>query len=289
MKRISLLAKVSALLGVAIMVSSCVSIGKTQKRDKDVEYPETLHTLDLETGPQHYAIRQTTASEKAPLLFFVHGSPGTWDGFSGYLRSDSLASSYEMISVDRPGFGESRGGKPERSLIVQSESILEVVKKHKGDRPVILVGHSFGGPVIAQIAILAPELIDGLVFVAASVDPDLEKKKWFQVPANWFLFRWMVPQGLDVANQEILALKKELIRMEKDWDKIKTPVSIVHGDKDKLVPIGNVDFMTAHLEHTSVELFLKEGMNHFVPWNNPQLLLAGIQSVAERIADRDNN
>lgn len=259
-----------------------MSIGKTQKRDKNVEYPESLHTLDLESGPQHYALRESNSDTKAPLVVFVHGSPGTWDAFSEYLRSDSLPSLYAMISVDRPGFGESRGGKPERSLIVQSESILEVVKKHKEGRDVILVGHSFGGPVIAQMAILEPDLIDGLVFVAASVDPDLEKKKWFQVPANWFLFRWMVPQGLDVANQEILALKKELIRMEPDWDKIKVPVSIVHGDKDKLVPIGNVDFMTAHLEHTSVELFLKEGMNHFVPWNNRQLLLDSIQSVIDR-------
>ncbi len=49
--------------------------------------------------------------------------------------------------------------------------ILELVVNQK----TILVGHSLGGPVIARTAMDYPDLVDGLILVGGSIDPEMEK------------------------------------------------------------------------------------------------------------------
>jgi pimeloyl-ACP methyl ester carboxylesterase len=190
------------------------------------EFPHAVKTLSTVEGPIEYV---EMGSGKQATLVFVHGSPGGWHAFVDVLREKEIQKTYTMVAVDRPGYGGSSAGQPERSLAKQAARIMAVVKKVRATAPVILIGHSYGGPVIAKMAKSSPELIDGLVLVAASVDPDLEKTKWFQLVANWRVFRWLLPDMLDVCNQEILALKSELEAFKKYWQQIKIPTAIVHG------------------------------------------------------------
>ncbi|HEY5692223.1 MAG TPA: alpha/beta hydrolase [Cyclobacteriaceae bacterium] len=46
--------------------------------------------------------------------------------------------------------------------------------KNKNARPIILIGHSLGGTVIARMTMDSPELVDGVVMVAPSIDPEIE-------------------------------------------------------------------------------------------------------------------
>lgn len=119
-----------------------------------------------------------TGNDEKPTLFFVHGSPGSWDAFKEYLKDSLLLKKYRMIAIDRPGFGYSNFGQAE-DLQTQSNRINAFLKTKDNRRPIILVGHSMGGPVIAKMATLSPDRYKALVIIAGSIDPDAEK------PENW--------------------------------------------------------------------------------------------------------
>lgn len=234
------------------------------------------YTFTSQNRTIHYvAIGDTTK----PKVLFVHGSPGSWDNFLGFMRNPRLIKNFRMISVDRPGFGKSGNGKPERSLKQQARLVAGVLERENQATSSILVGHSFGGPVIARMAIDYPEQIDGLVFVAASIDPELEKTKWFQIPVHYKILSWILPDMLYSTNEEILALKDELKKLNPTWSSITQPVSIIQGKKDNLVPYENALFGEKKLSNSKPFIVIKD-MNHFIPWENPDLITEEILRIS---------
>lgn len=218
-----------------------------------------------------------------PKVLFIHGSPGSWDNFSGFLKDEELLNDFRMIAVDRPGFGKSGAGEPERSLEKQAELIAEVLIRENLFTPTLLVGHSYGGPVIARMAIDYPSLVGGLVFVAPSIDPELEETKWYQIPVDYQILSWILPGAIYSSNEEILALKEELQHMLPLWEDIRVPVEIIQGDKDNLVPFQNAFFGDSMLVNAPVTVLLENEMGHFVPWNRPDLIEKSMYSVLSKI------
>jgi pimeloyl-ACP methyl ester carboxylesterase len=219
-------------------------------------------------------------NETKPLVVFIHGSPGSLTAFIHFLADTSLLRQAEMISTDRPGFGYSNFGNGVGSLHEQCEMLLPLIKANKNGRPLILVGHSLGGPLIARMAYEHPGLIDGLVIVAGSIDPDLEPNEtWFRAPLATPFLSWILPRSLRASNEEIYHLKPELEEMLPMWADIKCPVIVIQGKKDSLVPAANADFAKKMLVNAPVEFILKDDMDHFVPWSNPELIHQAIVTL----------
>jgi pimeloyl-ACP methyl ester carboxylesterase len=231
--------------------------------------PRGLRSISAEGRTLHYAV---AGPERAPLVLFVHGSPGSWDAFAAYLMDPGLTSTARLVSVDRPGYGGSDRGRVEPSLQAQAAQIAQVILAEGDGKPAVVLGHSLGGPVAARMAMDFPQLVKGLVLVAPSIDPAMEETKWIQVPGNWFWVRWMLPSALDVCNQEILPLKGELEKMLPLWAGIKMPVIDIQGLDDDLVPPENADFAERELVNAKLKVERIPGMNHFVPWSRPDLL-----------------
>jgi len=231
----------------------------------------------------HYV--QSGDSNK-PLVIFVHGSPGSLSAFIDFMTDTVLLENAQLITTDRPGFGYSNFGVAEPSFQKQAILLKPILEKYKTNRPIILVGHSLGGPVIARMAMDYPELIDGLVLVAASIDPDLEPDEtWFRAPLATPFLRWILPRSFRASNEEIYQAKPQLYDMLPLWKNISCPVVVIHGKKDSLVPIANADFAQKMLINTRVKIVLKEDMNHFVPWSNPELIrVAVIELIQQGVA-----
>lgn len=244
------------------------------------EFSPTFQIIETEERQMHYVSIGDTSKQ---TILFVHGSPGSWDNFIGFLSDPLLLEKYKMISVDRPGFGKSDAGIPERSLVKQASDIASVLKKEKSSA--ILVGHSYGGPVITRMAIDYPELVEGLIIVAGSVDPELEKTKWFQIPVHYKILSWILPKQLYSTNEEIIALKKELEIMKPFWANITKPVSIIQGGKDTLVPKENATFAKERLINAPVNMVEIPEMNHFVPWNSPQLIRKEMDRISSLVSN----
>lgn len=212
----------------------------------------------------------------APKVVFVHGSPGSWRTFARFLEDPALKDRAFLISIDRPGYGGSGAGRVEPSLEAQARSVAAVFDLDVASEPVVLVGHSYGGPVVVKAAALGDPRVRGVIIVAGAVDPDLERKKWYQYLADLEPFRWILPGRLDVCNREIEALKGELTSLQADWPKVTARVSVIQGLADDRVPPGNADFVARKLARLSPEIIRVPGLDHFVPQRRPDLLRAAI-------------
>ncbi len=222
--------------------------------------------------------------ENLPLVIFVHGSPGSLSAFIDFMADTVLLKRAQLITVDRPGFGASNFGYAEPALEKQSAYLKPILEENKNHRPIILVGHSMGGPVIARMAMDFPELVDGLVLVAASIDPELEPNEtWFRAPFATPFLKWILPRSFRASNDEIYKLKPELQEMLPLWGRVKADVIVVQGKKDTLVPAENADFAKKMLtQASSLEFMVKDDMNHFIPWSHPEMIREAILKLLDK-------
>ncbi len=256
--------------------------------EPDIEKFKTNYSQNIQTfqGKRKIMRYAWSGNPKKRALLFIHGSPGSWDGWSQFLLNTELQKNFHIIAIDRPGYGGSDPGNTERLLSLQASDVIEVLKFNHSQLPAILIGHSYGGPVIAKAAVDFPSQVAGLVFVASSVSPDLEDTKWFQIPANWWVVRNIIPSALRVCNEEILALKKELQSLLPDWKKINARVVLIQGEKDTLVPPGNQKFLIDHLDSKNIiKVYTIQDLNHFVPWKRPDLIIGAINILNKQLTD----
>ena len=245
------------------------SESEIQNKLKKSSYKMDFDFIEIENKKIHY---NKIGNKNLPALVFIHGSPGSWDGYLDYLIENQLLNKYYMISYDRPGFGKSTPKIAEKNLKKQANIIHKIIEK-LNIKEIYLVGHSFGGPIALQYAIDYPLECKKIFILAGSVDPEQEKEEWFQTLGNLSLIRKILPSALDISNQEILALKSELNQMILFYDSIRIPIIVYHGEEDSLVPIENAYFLKTKLKNSTVNLIIEKDLNHFIPWNRKEKVI----------------
>lgn len=286
-KKVKFGISVLAIVVTFQLTSSCFSFRMTPKEvDNYFKFSELKPTIESYKVNKRKVNFASVGSDSLPTVIFLHGAPGSWSAFIDFLANHNLNTRSKVVSVDRPGYGYSNFGNSEPSLQKQSELLKPLLEKYS-DTPNILVGHSLGGSMVAKLAMLYPELVDGLILVAPSIDPELEPDEtWFRLPLHTPFLRWVLPVSLRMTNDEIYFLKDELELMLPDWSKINIPVTVIQGMEDELVPPGNADFAKEQLSNAKVKVVLIEDMNHFVPWSNPELIEDAIKEQLEDINEK---
>lgn len=225
----------------------------------------------------HYAFSD---QNKDFLIVFLHGSPGSWNAFIDFFKMDSLIQEFDILSVDRPGFGNSGYGVAESSLEKQAFLINEVLNQFP-DKKKILIGHSFGGPVAARMAMDFPNAYHGMILVAPSIDPDMEEDEWYRSVIDTKFGAFFTPKEFEVSNDEIMPLKDELELMKPMWSKITIPTIVIQGSDDSLVPKENAAFAKRVLPDSLVHINMLEGVNHFIPWTHPEEIIKAINQLTD--------
>ena len=267
-RKIVLFLALTLLMVVGLL--RCVSFGPPDTSKAFVGHtPPTFHTYRV-LGREIFAAE--VGPKDAPPVLYVHGSPGSWDDAAALMTDPQLVGRVRLIAVDRPGFGKSGYGQLETSLARQAAILAGVLSQAAPGRPAIVLGHSLGGPVAARLAMDFPGQVAGLVIVAGSIDPALEKITWYQKAARWPVVRSIVPDVLRLANDEILPLKGELEKMMPLWAGIKMPVEVVQGEDDALVPAANADFAQRMMTNATVHLMRVPKQGHLIPWERPDLM-----------------
>lgn len=118
-----------------------------------------LHVLDL--GPR---------DRDEPAIVLIHGASANLESVRQPL-ADVLAQRHRVIMVDRPGHGWSwRASLRDSTPAIQARMIDEALGKLGVDRA-IMVGHSWGGAVLPELALQHPNRIAGLVMLAPVTHP----------------------------------------------------------------------------------------------------------------------
>ncbi|WP_284651235.1 alpha/beta fold hydrolase [Flavobacterium terrisoli] len=252
-----------------LFCQSCMMMRMTPKETKKFFSESKTTYIDSSLTFDDFTIHYIeTGNKNASTLFFVHGSPGSWDAYKDYLKDRLLLSKYRMIAIDRIGFGYSNFGEAQ-NLATQANLLEKFISLTANGKPVYLIGHSLGGPTIVQMAVDQPDAYQQLVILAGSVDPKAE------TPENWRSIikikpiRYLIPGSLRPANDELWWLKDDLVQLEPKLGKITSKVIIIHGTKDQLVPFNNVAFLKRELVNAkSLEIIPIANADHFIPWTH---------------------
>ena len=216
-------------------------------------------------------------------VIFIHGTPGNAEAWTDYLLA--VPAGYEFISVDRPGFGESGPEHAVRSLEEQARALSYLLEERDGFKTV-LVGHSLGGPIVAQVAADFPDRVAGIMIAAGSLDPSLEEIHPMQHVGDIWPIRAILPRAIRNSNHELFELKDELLKLQAKLKEVVVPIKIIHGTKDDLVPFSNVAFMKENFTNATLDVTVLTDRNHFIPWHSKAEMDEALQRLIQTIDSR---
>lgn len=260
---------------IVFVLDSCMQFRMSDRKLKR-KFKKVPHSLTIERYEQKdLNLRYIEVGpEDARLVIFVHGAPGSSKDFIEYLKDSELAEQFRMIAVDRPGYGYSNFGKSLVDIEQQAFYLAPLLDLNKHKDPPILVGHSYGGPVIVRIAMDYPEKAKGpLLLLAPAIDPDHEKMFWVNKPFASPILSWTIPRAFRVSNEEKLAHSAELEKMRSLWKDVQNPTLFIHGESDRIVEIENSKYGVDMMQHNEqVDSLFPKKMNHLFIWNRYELV-----------------
>lgn len=231
------------------------AIGRQLFEDKEIRY--LLHEHDA----------------SLPYVVFIHGAPGSLIDYLGFFKDEKLNTHFNLLSIDRPGYGYSDFGQSETSLKKQAEALMEVVNSVCKNNNVIVVGHSYGGPIALMMEARFPQTFKSTLLLAPAIDPDHEKEIRIAALGVNPVTSWLVPPALRVAADEKTTHVSELQKLEPLLRNINIPICHMHGTEDSLVAYANVAFSEKHFSDHNLEIVTLENVDHFLPWSHHELIV----------------
>ena len=272
----------------------------------------TLGDVTLHTGCQG-------AGE---TLVFLHGFPEFWYAWDPVMRL--LADDYRTVAPDQRGFNLSSKPAPEEAYAVP-ELVDDVVAliDAVSDRPVVLLGHDWGGAVAWAVASRHPEKLRALV-IANGPHPNTFVREYDQNPAQReasAYFNFLIAAGsedsLGAADFAILAgffdsvlSPEELALYKEAWGQPDALRSMVnwyranldddgrpsfdgefHVDVPTLVFWGLADtaLLPGNLDGLDqyvpdLEIERLEGATHWLTHEQPEVMATRIRQFLDRLA-----
>lgn len=214
-----------------------------------------------------------------PKILFIHGSPGDWTAWSGFMTDSTLLEHYFMIAFDRSGYGHTTVD-PQPNLALHGDVAIAIMNQYGPNEKFTIVGHSYGGAVVGQLLVSAPEKLDKAILAAPAISPDHQEPRWYNKLARRKLINKLIGNDMRSSNVEMLGLSESLRNIEGSFPQVTVPQVFIHGERDILVPYATVDYWKSH-KMTSVDYVLRKDMNHFVPFSDPELIFNAIMDIEQ--------
>ena len=235
---------------------------------------------------------------KGPDLVFLHGAGGLLANDPFLAR---LSQKYRVTAPLLPGYEDSEGGEQLRTMLDFTLFGFDCLEALGLDDP-LLVGHSMGGMIAAEMAAVANGAFSRLVLISSAglwIDeveiPDLFAKLPFELPELLFnepaKFSALFSAGGDlndpeflteflVANSRRLTTAGKILfpipdrGLSERLYRVRARTRIVWGANDKLIPLDYGKQFKALIDGAELDVVANAG--HMVPYENPDAVLASI-------------
>src|SRR5690348_7809146 len=128
----------------------------TGLREQQVALPDGRRLRAVLAGDADGPLVVFEAGMSAPAASWIH-------------TQREVSSRARTLSYDRAGYGGSDVDPHERTLERIVDDLTALLDAQGETAPVVLVGHSWGGPILRLFAERSPDRVAGLVFVDATV------------------------------------------------------------------------------------------------------------------------
>ena len=180
----------------------------------DYSFPfEEMH-FDMEDGGSINGIYFKVPNSLG-VVYFLKGNSRSIKGWAKFAK-DYVGKGYDFFLIDYRGFGKSKGRRTEQKLYSDSQYVYKWLKERYDENKIVILGRSFGSGIAARIASWNnPKMLilDSPYYSFVSL---IKSYARFFIPVDWLL-RYKIPTN-------------EFIK------KVKCPIHIIHGTKDRLIP-----------------------------------------------------
>ena len=231
------------LLGLAVLLLLIVASADayfSSERGVKWLYSEIEQPVQIRYSPDQVRYLQIGDSTKTPLLL-IHGAPGGLYDWLGMAKQKNIYSQYYLLIPERLGYGKTRPRSAEPSVLKQSRALVSLLTAQ--NKPVVVMGHSYGGPIAVALGSMAPEYIEQIYAVSGAYDPEQEVTFGISYWLDFHLFRYLLPRPIWVSNVEKLRHPDALREAVSAFKSVSVPTTLVHGTADGLVPYGNSTYL----------------------------------------------
>lgn len=244
-----------------------------------------------------YFTISNNGAENHPPVVLIHGAGGSSLGWHSSIRR---LPGYNVISLDLPGHGRSTG-TGRQSILEYARDVIDFVFSLKLPG-VVPAGHSMGGAIAMQAALLAPQWTRGLIVISSGAScslPDelinsLSNPNLRNSAIDALCRRLISPLGdpkwVDQTRKALQDTRQGILfgdlfacthyDLSGECPKISTPSLICSGRYDRFFPPQSSHQLAA-LIPSAREAMLEGG--HLLPLENPQELVTLFQDFLGNI------
>jgi pimeloyl-ACP methyl ester carboxylesterase len=263
----------------------------------------------------NYQLHGSTAQAvgaRSPLIL-LHGAGGNLMHWPNELRR---LLNHTVYAMDLPGHGHS-GGVGRQDIAAYADVVRGFRDALELSRPV-LAGHSMGGAIALEFALLHPNRLAGLILVASGARLRVEPRilsglredflGTTELLAGWAVGthaevsthrshgdrRPVAAQGLGTTSLYLQRLREtdpqvfyeDLLACDKfdrvvEVGHIAVPTLIIAGDADQMTPVKYSHYLAEQI--TSAQLVIVPGAGHMVMLEHPDLVAHAVEQFLTRL------
>ena len=234
-----------ALLAIVYFVQERF-IFKPEKLKQDFKYkydaPFEELFFDVEDGVRINGLHFTVEKPLGLILYF-HGNSRSIKGWARYAK-DFFRYNYDVVLVDYRGFGKSTGKRTEKDMLSDMQFVYDTLAVQYTEHHIIVYGRSLGSGFAAKIA-------------------SDNKPRYLILDAPYYSFTKVIERFLPIL--PIRFLLRFHLRTDKWIRHVNCHTYIIHGTKDRLIPISNSEKLQALNPKKITLIRIAEGGHNNLP------------------------
>lgn len=185
-------------------------------------FPFTEVNFDMEDGGFVNALHFRVPNSKG-VVFYIKGNSRSIKGW-GKFAKDFVGKGFDFFILDFRGFGKSRGRRTEQILFSDLQHVYQWLSDEYDEEQIILYGRSLGSGLAARVA-------------------SWNRPRLLIMDCPYYSFLHHISQyGFLLPIRWLLRYQ---IRTDRFIQKVRCPVHIIGGTKDRLIPYRQCEMLKA--------------------------------------------
>ena len=182
------------------------------------DYPFNFEerTFEMEDGGSVNSLHFKVPNSRG-VVYYFKGNSRSIKGWAKFSR-DFMGNGYDFFVMDYRGFGKSKGRRTESKLYSDSQTIYKYLQKQYKEEEIIIYGRSLGSGIATRIA-------------------SWNNPRMLILDSPYYSFYHHIRRYAFALPLRIIL--RYQIRTDQFIKKVEAPIHIIHGNKDRLIPLTN--------------------------------------------------